>query len=72
MVTTVYFVGVTVGALVTGILADKLGRRPLVIVCLYAHALLGVIISTLAYSFALYIVLRALQGFFVQVSPILK
>ncbi|OWF41581.1 organic cation transporter protein-like [Mizuhopecten yessoensis] len=63
--TTVYFSGVMVGGLVFGILADKLGRKPVMLLTLYVPILIGVGIS-FSNSYILFIVLRFLQGVFMQ------
>lgn len=64
--------GVTLGALSTGFLSDMLGRKPVIIMCLYVQAVLGACISIFIYSFPFYMTVRAIQGFFVQVLLMLN
>lgn len=66
LTTTIYMSGVTLGALSTGFLSDMLGRKPVIVMCLYVQAVIGVCISMFIYSFPLYMIVRAIQGFFVQ------
>ncbi|XP_060062784.1 organic cation transporter protein-like [Ylistrum balloti] len=63
--TTVYFCGVMVGGLVFGILADKLGRKPVMLITLYVPILIGIGIS-FANSYHLFLILRFFQGAFMQ------
>lgn len=63
--TTVYFSGVMVGGLVFGVLADKLGRKPVMLITLFIPILIGVGIA-FANSYVLFLVLRFLQGAFMQ------
>ncbi|XP_033747267.1 organic cation transporter protein-like [Pecten maximus] len=63
--TTVYFSGVMVGGLVFGVVADKLGRKPVMLITLYVPILVGIGIS-FANSYILFLVLRFLQGAFMQ------
>ncbi|XP_067010036.2 solute carrier family 22 member 6 isoform X2 [Anabrus simplex] len=62
---TLYFCGVTVGAVVCGMLADWLGRRLVMLLCLLGQALLAVAIY-FSGSLLVFMVLRVIQGFFVQ------
>ena len=64
---TLYFLGVAVGALVCGFLADRLGRRTVMVACLAAQAALGVAVS-FAPDLDTFAVLRTVHGVFVQVS----
>ena len=63
----IYFAGVMVGAGVFGQLADKLGRKPVVLFCMYGHILIGVGVYFVK-SLAGFITLRFFAGFLVQVS----
>ncbi|XP_021939486.1 solute carrier family 22 member 6-A-like isoform X3 [Zootermopsis nevadensis] len=65
LLATIYFCGVTVGAVVFGILADQYGRRPVVLICLYAQGLVGVCLYFVQ-SLAAFMALRCIQGFFIQ------
>lgn len=65
MVNTLYFCGVTLGAIVCGILADLYGRKKIIVGCLYCQCFLGLSFY-LVTNFELFVVLRTIQGFFVQ------
>ncbi|XP_069683757.1 solute carrier family 22 member 3-like [Periplaneta americana] len=65
LIATIYFCGVTVGAIVCGLLADKYGRRPVVLICLYVQGLLGISLY-FTNSLEVFMVLRFIQGFFLQ------
>lgn len=65
LINTMYFVGVTVGGLLFGIIADKWGRRSTVFICLYCQGILGACLY-FSHNVTVFIVLRVLQGFFVQ------
>ncbi|KAK3922607.1 Solute carrier family 22 member 6 [Frankliniella fusca] len=62
---SLYFLGVAVGALVTGFLADRLGRRPVMAGCVLCQALAGIAVS-FAPSLEAFAVLRTLHGVFIQ------
>jgi MFS family permease len=66
LIATLYFCGVTIGAVICGLLADRYGRRPLILICLYAQGLAGVSLYFIQ-SLAAFMALRFIQGFFVQV-----
>lgn len=42
---SIYFGGMLAGALVTGVLADKIGRLPVLAVCLYAQGIMAVALN---------------------------
>uniref|UniRef100_A0A8D8Q685 Solute carrier family 22 member 8 n=2 Tax=Cacopsylla melanoneura TaxID=428564 RepID=A0A8D8Q685_9HEMI len=65
LVVTLYFLGVVLGSLPAGILADRFGRRVVMLCCFYCQAALSIIIVYNT-SFVVYLVLRTLQGFFIQ------
>lgn len=62
-----YYCGVTLGALINGILADKYGRKKVMIVCLFSQGLLGVSLR-FASAYEAFVIIRTLQGFFIQVT----
>lgn len=65
LMATLYFAGVAVGALSCGLLADRLGRRAVMLGCLVGQAVLGVAVS-FAPNLVAFAVLRTLHGVFVQ------
>lgn len=69
MVNTLYYCGVTIGAIVNGILSDKYGRKKILLTCLICQGVLGLLLRMTS-IFELFIVMRTLQGFFVQVNLI--
>lgn len=69
LMNTIYFAGVTVGSFVCGVLADIWGRRRLVYVCLYVQGIFG-ILNYFSTTLEMFVLLRFIQGFFVQVGTI--
>jgi len=65
LLNTIYFVGVTMGSLVCGALADMWGRRKLILACLYLQGIFGTSLY-LASNLEMFMVLRLIQGFFIQ------
>lgn len=65
LINTLYFVGVTMGALICSSLCDVYGRKKLVIICLYGQALMAVG-QYYASSLVTFSLFRLVQGFFVQ------
>ncbi|PNF33929.1 hypothetical protein B7P43_G06010 [Cryptotermes secundus] len=65
LLATLYFCGVTIGAITCGLLADHYGRRPVVLVCLYVQGLLGVSLFFMQ-TLEGFMTIRFIQGFFVQ------
>lgn len=65
MLATLYFCGVTIGAFVCGFLADRYGRRSILISCLYTQGLLGLCLYFTT-SLQVFMAIRFVQGFFVQ------
>ena len=66
LIATLYFCGVTIGAVVCGLQADRYGRRPVVLICLYTQGILGVSLY-FTQTFEAFMAIRFIQGFFVQV-----
>ncbi|XP_072752076.1 organic cation transporter protein isoform X2 [Anoplolepis gracilipes] len=60
---TVYYIGVLLGAWMTGFLTDCIGRLPVQAICLYAQGTMAV---ALYMSYPAFLALRGLQGVFVQ------
>ncbi|XP_055857978.1 solute carrier family 22 member 6-A-like isoform X2 [Episyrphus balteatus] len=65
LVNTLYFVGVTIGALICSSLCDVWGRRKLVLICMYGQALMAYA-QYAAQSFLVFCAFRMMQGFFIQ------
>nr|XP_006006775.1 PREDICTED: solute carrier family 22 member 7-like [Latimeria chalumnae] len=59
---TLFFVGMTVGSMVFGILADKYGRKPLILLSFIFTTLLG-LVSAFSTSYLMFTVTRILTGF---------
>lgn len=67
--TTIYFAGVMSGGITFGIIADKYGRKFVVILTLLLCG--GVSIATfISKTYAAFVALRYFLGFFVQVSSL--
>ncbi|GAB1861589.1 Solute carrier family 22 member 8 [Camponotus japonicus] len=62
---TVYYIGVLLGAWITGFLADCIGRLPVQAICLYAQGTMAVALY-MVQSYPAFLALRGLQGVFVQ------
>lgn len=62
---TIYFCGVMVGGLLFGYLADKYGRKPVMLVTLYTPILIG-LGTAFSNSYYLYVALRFFMGMFLQ------
>ncbi|XP_077381422.1 solute carrier family 22 member 7-like [Festucalex cinctus] len=60
--TTVFFVGVTLGAAVFGTLSDRFGRKTMLLVSYVTTAFFG-LASALSYNFPMFAVMRFLTGF---------
>lgn len=67
LINTIYFVGVTMGSLVCGALADLWGRRKLILGCLYLQGIFGASLY-FSNSLQMFMAFRFVQGFFIQVS----
>lgn len=65
LLNTIYFVGVTMGSLVCGMICDMVGRKKMILFCLYAQGVFGTSLY-LANSLEMFMVLRLIQGFFIQ------
>jgi len=63
--TTIYFAGVMVGGILFGQLADKVGRKPILLFCMYGHILLSFLIYFVE-SYAAFVALRFFVGFLIQ------
>ena len=70
LATTIYFAGVMVGGIVFGTLADRFGRKPLMLAALYGHVFVGTALA-FANSYTMFVILRFILGFLLQVSYIL-
>ena len=66
LATTIYFCGVMVGGLVFGHLADKFGRKPVMLVCLFLPVFVG-LGTSFATSYWMFVSLRFIQGILMQV-----
>lgn len=66
LINTMYFVGFTIGYLVSGVMSDIFGRRKLIFICLYLQGLAGACIY-FSNSVVIFMVLRFIQGLFVPV-----
>ena len=71
MATSVYFGGVMLGGIVFGTLADRFGRKPLMLTALYGHIFVGTALA-FANSYPMFVALRFLLGVLLQVATILK
>ncbi|XP_022336825.2 solute carrier family 22 member 6-A-like [Crassostrea virginica] len=65
LATTIYFCGVMVGGLLFGYLADKYGRKPVMLGTLYAPILIG-LGTAFSNNYCLFVVLRFFMGMFLQ------
>ncbi|KAK7087407.1 organic cation transporter protein-like [Littorina saxatilis] len=65
LATTIYFSGVMTGGLLFGYLSDLVGRRPVLLVTLYAPVVVGVAIA-FAPSYLIFVLLRFVQGVLMQ------
>ncbi|XP_058788754.1 solute carrier family 22 member 15-like [Phymastichus coffea] len=61
----VYFGGMLLGAIVAGLLMDRIGRLPVLAICLYAQGAMAVALNIAKY-YELFLAFRGLQGFFAQ------
>ena len=68
LTTTIYFAGVMLGGVVFGILADKYGRKRVVMLALLSSGIVGVATFVLRRNYFAFIILRFLLGFLMQVS----
>ena len=64
LLTSCYLLGLLLGGLFTGLLADRLGRRPVMLACLYTQCLLAVSLHFVT-LLPLLLVLQGLQGILV-------
>lgn len=67
LVSTFYFFGLAIGAFVCGLFSDRFGRKPTLLLCLYAQGVIGLSLS-IVNEFHWFVTLRVVQGFFVQVG----
>lgn len=66
LINTFYFTGLTIGSLSCGILADRFGRRKVILCAVYVQGLLGASLY-FANSLEVFIAIRFLQGLFIPV-----
>lgn len=68
LTSTVYFVGVTLGAVFFGPISDQFGRKIVIFVCNISYFVLGCLIAieSVTVSIKVFIALRLIQGFFIQ------
>ena len=64
LLTSCYLLGLLLGGLFTGLLADRLGRRPVMLACLYTQCILAVSLHFVT-LLPLLLVLQGLQGILV-------
>ncbi|XP_034936989.1 organic cation transporter protein-like isoform X2 [Chelonus insularis] len=62
---TIYYVGVLIGAWIAGILTDRIGRLPVLALCLYTQGTMAVA-TYIVQSYPVFLALRGLQGVFAQ------
>ena len=67
--TTIYFAGVMVGGILFGQLADKIGRKPVVLICMYGHMLFGIGVYFVQ-TYSGFVSLRFFVGALVQVCTL--
>ncbi|XP_008560270.1 organic cation transporter protein [Microplitis demolitor] len=60
-----YCVGVSIGAWIAGILVDRIGRLPVLAICLYSQGTMAVA-TYIVQSYPVFLALRGLQGVFAQ------
>lgn len=66
--TTIYFAGVTIGALIYGPLSDYIGRKRTMQICTAGHIFIGVLLhfNSLTSTVGAFLILRFIQGSFNQ------
>lgn len=62
---TIFMAGVMVGSLIFGVLGDKFGRRPVILVTLYSQAILGVA-SYFSPNYTIFVIVKFFQGALLQ------
>ncbi|CAG5128413.1 unnamed protein product [Candidula unifasciata] len=62
---TIYFVGVMVGGLLFGDLADRFGRLPIMLFTLYSSVILG-IVTAFSVTYTMFVTLRFVTGILMQ------
>lgn len=65
LATSIYFLGVMFGGLIGGLVSDKFGRRPVILVTIYVQAVLGTAVAFTP-NYETFVVLRFLQALLIQ------
>lgn len=64
---SIFFAGVMIGGLFFGVLGDRFGRRPVVLITVYSQAVLGFVL-TFSPHYIMFVILKFFQGMMLQVS----
>ena len=64
---SIYFVGVMIGVTICGMLADRFGRRKIIMVTITGQIIAGTAVA-FSPNYASYVALRFLLGLFMEVS----
>jgi MFS transporter, DHA1 family, multidrug resistance protein len=68
---TLYLIGYAVGQIVVGVLADAIGRKPVILVCLFLY-MVTTLVCTFSNSIYYFLLFRFLQGIFVSGPGVLN